>query len=56
MAAMTQCRTCKREVATDAARCPYCGTARPSRSHNARMWVLVIALIIALQVWGYFAG
>lgn len=56
MAKLVTCRVCDREVSSDAGSCPHCGAARPSKSHNARVWILVIALLIALQVAGYFSG
>lgn len=47
---LVECRECGTEVASTASACPNCGIERPNRSYNARIWFLVIALLVVWQL------
>lgn len=39
---MTNCKTCGREVAKSARRCPHCGACMPAHKPSFIIWVLVL--------------
>lgn len=52
MAKMTQCKTCSKEIASNAKSCPNCG-AKNKKAIYKRPWFIVVAfLIIVLAIGG----
>ena len=51
MAKMTQCKSCAKEIATNAKSCPGCG-AKNSKKFYKKWWIWAIAIVIIIGAMG----